>query len=135
MAFLVLFAVRAVAGPALCEMLGEHRVPHGAAHAVTAHADSSREIRGTQDDHRHARLGHPSHDKSDHDCEEPVYLTGDRASLPTLDQSLSVASIAWSPAPRHDWKSAVVPKVVPPPPLAHPPPSRDPLDISARLRI
>lgn len=134
-AFLVLFAVRAIAGTALCELYGEHRVPPGAQHAAEAHAHAAHAhgARGSQTPENHSPSEQPSHDRNDHACEEPVYLSGEPASLSAVRGSLAVHPISSSYAPAHDWTPVVVAMSVPPTPLAHPPPSCIRLDISSRL--
>lgn len=134
-AFLVLFAVRAIAGTALCELYGEHRVPPGAQLAAETHAHPAlaHGARGSQTHENHSPSEQPSHDRDDHVCEEPVYLSGEPASLSTVRGSLPVHPISSSCASARDWTPVVVAMSVPPTPMAHPPPSYTRLDISSRL--
>ena len=134
-AFLVLFAVRAIAGAALCELYGEHSVPPGAQHVAEAHAHAAyaHGARGSPTHENHSPSEQPSHDRDDHVCEEPVYLNGERASLSTVKGSLTVHAIPSSLAPARDWAPVVVAMSVAPTQLAHPPPSCTRLDVSSRL--
>lgn len=133
-AFLVLFAVRAIAGTALCQWYGQHEFPAGASHAAVVHAPST----VAPDECRHQGAfptDQPSHDRDGHVCEESVYLNNDPASLSVSKLPLPFDAMPWSHAPARDWKPvAVVVSVAPQQPADAPPP-RSPLDISPRLRI
>lgn len=135
-AFLLLFAVRAIAGTALCELYGEHPVPPGAQHAAEAHAHAAHahSARGSPAHEHRSPSEQPSHDRDDHVCEEPVYLSGEPASFSALKGLLAVHAISTSYAPAHDWTPVVMAMSVAPTQLAHPPPSGTRLDISSRLR-
>ena len=129
-AFLLLFAIRAIAGTALCQSYGDHRAPQSAPNATEARAHIHHAT------HEHAsRSEQPSDDRQDHVCEEPAYLIGDPVLLSPIKVSLTADAMPWLHAPGRDWKLVLEVVSVPPPPLAHPPPSRAPLDISPRLRI
>lgn len=135
-AFLLSFAVRAIAGTALCELYGEHPVPPGALHATEAHAHAARahEARDSHAQENHSPSEPPSQERDDHVCEELVYLTGETASLSTLKGSLTAPAIPSSHAAAHDWTTVAVVMNAAPPQWAHPPPYRNRLDISSRLR-
>ena len=133
--FLVLFAARAIAGTALCELYGEHEPLPGALHA---NAMDTQAPHGVADARKHESptpADQPSHDRDEHVCEESVYLAGEPPALSAVKWSLAVDAVPWSHAPARDWKPAAVPMSVAPSQLAHPPPSRSPLDISSRLHI
>lgn len=133
-AFLLVFAIRAVAGVALCEMYGEHRVPPGTAHIVVQEHDE--QIAPAMHGHGHHSSDEaPSNDRSDHACEEPVYLTGGLASASVIKWSMAMDAMACCDAPIATFRPLVVDTSVARGQLAHPPPSRAPLDISPRLRI
>jgi len=132
-AFLVLFAVRAIAGAVLCELYGEHPPAASAGTAMQTQAPH-----GVVDARKHANpppADQPSHDRDNPVCEEPVYLTGEAAPLSAIKWPMTGDSIPWSHAPARDWNPAVAMVSFPPPQVAHPPLSRSPLDISPRLRI
>lgn len=129
-AFLVLFAVRAIAGTALCEIYGEHGAPPVAPYATEARVHAPHEAR------EHAsRTKQPSNESKEHICDEPVYLTGEAATPSVVKGWLTTDAMPWSHAPAQAWKPVIAVVRVAPPQLAHPPPSRAPLDISPRLRI
>ncbi|MBI2750561.1 MAG: hypothetical protein HYX43_14895 [Burkholderiales bacterium] len=132
----MLFAVRAIAGTALCELYGEHPLPPGAQHAAEAHAHAAHAhgALGSPTHENHSPSEQPSHDRDDHVCEEPVYLSGEPASLSALKGSLTVHAFPSSYAPARDWTPVVVAMSVAPTQLAHPPPFCTRLDISSRLR-
>ncbi|OUM00430.1 hypothetical protein [Variovorax sp. JS1663] len=130
-AFLLLFAVRAIAGTALCEIYGGHRAPPVSPDASFIHAPQE-----AHQAHKHAlRTEQPSNDSKGHVCEEPAPLTGGPTFLSAIKWSLTVDAIAWSHAPGRNWEPVVAMVSVAPPQLAHPPPPRAPLDIAPRLRI
>ena len=135
-AFLLLFAVRAIAGTALCELYGEHPVPAGAQHAAEAHAHAAHAhgVRGDPAHEHHSPSEQPSHDRDGHVCEEPVYLSGEPASFSALKGLPAVHATSSSFAPARDWIPVAVAMSVAPTQLAHPPPSSTRLDISSRLR-
>ena len=135
-AFLLLFAVRAIAGTALCELYGEHPVPPSAWHAAEAHGHAAHAHgpRGDSTHEHHSPSEQPSHDRDDHVCEESVYLSGKPASFSTLKGLLAVHAISTSFAPARDWTPVAVAMGAAPTQLAHPPPSCTRLDISSRLR-
>lgn len=133
-AFLVLFAVRAVAGTALCQLYGQHEFPPSPSHAAVVHAPPT----VVPDDCRYQSAfptDQPSHDRDGHVCEESVYLNNDPASLSVNKWPLPFDAIPWSHAPAHHWKPVVVVVSVAPQQPADDPPPRSPLDISPRLRI
>lgn len=134
-AFLVLFAVQAIAGTALCELYGEHRAPPVGLNAVESSDQTLRGTAGVRTHERSSPAEPRTHDGVDHVCEEPVYLTGGLASLSTIKSLLLVGTIPWSHAPAHDWPLAVLAVTAPPHQRARPPPPCAPLDISSRLRI
>lgn len=129
-AFLVLFAVRAIAGVVMCEFYGGFGAPTGASHAneLRPHAPQ-------RTDEQASPAQQPSSDGNEIACEEPVYLTGQPLVLSTIKCSLSIDAISWSYAPARDWKTALLAKSVRPRQSARPPPSFSPLDILPRLRI
>ena len=133
-AFVVLFAVRAIAGTTLCELYGEHSAPPGALHSVEP---SGHALHGTADmrtPEHPTPAEQPSHDRDGHVCEEPVYVSGELASLSTLKGSPTVHAIPSPHAPARDWTPVVAAMSVAPAQLAHPPPSCTRLDISSRVR-
>jgi hypothetical protein len=132
-AFLLLFAVRAIAGTALCEIHGEHRARPVSPDATQARVHAPQ---GGHEAHKHAsRTEHPSNDSKEHVCEEPTSLTGGPPFLSAIKCSLTVDAIPWSHAPARDWEPVIAKVIVAPAQLTHPPSSRAPLDISPRLRI
>jgi hypothetical protein len=130
-ALMVLFAARAVAGAVLCDLYGEHPVPPAAAASSHVHREAARAPATAG---HHADDERPADDRSDHACDEPIYLTGASVSAPNAKR--------WSV---HDAACAHVACAVPPPRIAaavalrqqqtHPPRSVCPLKVSARLRI
>jgi hypothetical protein len=132
-ALLLLLAVRAIAGTALCDIYGEHRAPPVSPGPTQARVHAPQ---GAHEAHKHAsRTEQPSNDSKEHICEEPASLTGGPAFLSAIKRSLTVDAIPWSHAPARDWEPVIAVVSVAPPQLAHPPPSRAPLDISPRLRL
>lgn len=134
-AFLLLFAVRAIAGMALCESYGDHRIPPGAIHAIKAQIHSAHEARGTRVDLHSATGETPSNDRADHVCEEAVFLTGEPMVASAVKWSLAIHAVACSYVRADVLRPAVVVAGVSPQKFAHPPPTRTPLDIAPRLRI
>ena len=135
-AFLGLFAAWTVAGTSLCGLHGARESQPGgsSADAVHVQAQAPHGVAAGKLESTSPTAQSP-HDGDDQVCEELVYLTSELASPSTIERSLTVDWIPWSQAPASDWKVAVVAVSVSPPQLAHPPPSRSPLDISPRLRI
>jgi hypothetical protein len=129
-AFLLLFAVRAIAGTAVCEFYGGFGAPTGAQHAndVRSHAPQ-------QTYERALPAQQPSSDGDEIACEEPVYLTGQPLVLPTIKCSPAIDAISWSYALTRDCKTTPSVESVSPRQSARPPPSFSPLDLSPRLRI
>ena len=134
-ALLLLFAVRAIAGPALCELYGEHRVPPGSVQAGHIHGQPVPGERVATSNEYHAPTGHSSNDRPDHVCEETVYLTGNLAAASALKWSLAHDGLAWTHAPLRVTPPAALTAGISLQQLTHPPPSRAPLDVSPRLRI
>jgi len=133
-ALLLVFAVRAVAGAALCELYGEHRAPADVVQAVQAHGDAVQLVREVQGHGQHSDDG-PSNDRSDHVCEEDVYLTDGWTSGPTFKWSMAMDALACRNAPVAEAFPPVAEASIAPRHFAQPPPSRAPLDIAPRLRI
>lgn len=137
-AFLVLFVVRAVAGPALCEFIGKQGVvAAGLAQATAVLAPvtpAATQVKASEQDA-------PVHQRSDHGsdhvvCEDTVLGSVEPQSLTTTKGSLKVDLAPGWPTLAVDWKPvAVAAHATPHQWLAQPPPSRSPLDTSARLRL
>lgn len=133
-ALLLVFALRAVAGAALCELYGEHRVPADAAQPAQAHGDAAQLALEAHDHGGHS--GHtPSNDRSDHVCEDVVYLTGGWTSGPTFKGSMAMDALACQAAPVAEAFLQGAAASIAPRHFAQPPPLLAPLDISPRLRI
>ncbi|MCW5659989.1 MAG: hypothetical protein KIT60_19995 [Burkholderiaceae bacterium] len=131
---LFVLALRAVAGPALCDPYGEHQVPGGSAQAIGSlpherHAASSHDLYRTP-------AQHPTPESGDHACEEPVYLTGEAgANLPVKWSELQGKAV-WSYAPAAIAQpESVVVQVWPRRWAAPRSPSSTPLELTRRLRI
>ena len=134
-AFLLLLAVRAIAGQALCEWYGEHTAPLGISHSIEerSHAPNAAiDMRASQNV---SPAEQPVHEGADHVCDEPKFLTTESASpaitkwLQALDMTSCLHSRAQDLSPV--WLATSLPR----PRLEHPPPSLPPLDVSPRLRI
>ncbi|MCW5660040.1 MAG: hypothetical protein KIT60_20250 [Burkholderiaceae bacterium] len=135
-ALLLLFAMRAVAGTALCELYGEHGAPPGTAQAISAQ-DRSAPAQHRAAPHEHGSSGEaPAKDRGDHACEEPTYLIDGTGAVAVKKLSFAVgdaAACTYAPA---TWLRPVpIAALTRPHCLERPPPSRAPLDIAPRLRI
>lgn len=129
-ALLVLFAVRAIAGTAVCGFFGGFGAVSGVAHANELRSHAAEQ---TQEHVLPARL--PSHHGEEIACEEPVYLTEKPLVRSAIKCAPSVDAISWSYGPARDWKASLSAKNIPPRRSVRPPPSFSPLDLSPRLRI
>ena len=134
-AFLMLFVFRAVAGAALCDLNVAHKVPAGVSHAMGSSGITPKLADAAQAFKTQGQSHAPSNDRDEHACEEPAYLTGEPATLSTLERSPKVDAIACSYAPAGDWTLAVAATNGPHRRSTHPPTPRTPLDIAPRLRI
>jgi hypothetical protein len=134
-AFLLLFAFRAIAGTALCELYGEHTVPPGLAHSIEERSHAPSTAIGMHATQGVSPAEQPSHDGADQVCDEPKFLTSESTSPPITKslQALDLNSCLHSRA--QDLGPEVLPIGVPKLRLEHPPPSLPPLDVSPRLRI
>jgi hypothetical protein len=135
-ALLLVFAVRAVAGTALCELYGEHGAPAGTAQAITVRDHSAPERhRAAQHEHRSSGEA-PSKDRSEHACVEAVQLIGGPAAVSATKAFLEMGAIAaCAYAPAGLLRPVAVAARISPHCLERPPPLRAPLDIAPRLRI
>lgn len=134
-ALLLLFAIRGVAGTALCELYGEHGAPPGTAQAVTARDHPAPEKHRTAP-HEHRSPGEaPSNGRSDHACEEPVCLIEEPATVSVTKFSLTMGAVASTHASAGVLRPVAGAARLSPRRLAHPPRWRPPLDIAPRLRI
>lgn len=136
-AFLVQFVVRAVAGPALCEIIGEHGVAAVLAQATAVRASmmpAAAQAKASEQD----APGHQRSDPGPDDvvCEDTVFGSVEPQSLTATKGSLKVDLAPGWPTLADDRKPiAVAAHATPHNWLAQPPPSRSPLDTSARLRL
>jgi hypothetical protein len=130
-----LFAVRAVAGPALCELYGEHHAPPGEVQTATVHEHAAQTAHGAQGADQHSSDEAPANDRSDHVCDEPVYLTDGWSSVSTFKWSMAMDALASCGAPFAGVRPHAVDTIDAPRRPAHPPPPRAPMDVSPRLRI
>lgn len=134
-ALLLLFAFRAIAGTALCELYGEHTVPPGLAHSIEERSHEPSTAIGMHATQGVSPAEQPSHDGADHVCDEPRFLTSESASSAITKwlQALDLSSCLHSRAP--DLGPEALPIGVLTLRLERPPPSLRPLDVSPRLRI
>ena len=138
-ALLLLFAVRAIAGPALCQIYGEHPVPHGSMQASTGHGHGHGQpgpgSHSASAIEHQSPSAHPSNGNGDHVCEEQVFLTSQATPASALKWSFAHDAIAWFQAPVGPVRPPVDAADVPRQKQARPPPSLAPLEIAPRLRI
>lgn len=134
-AFLLLFAVRAIAGTALCELYGEHAASRGISHSIEQRSQTPPTAIDMHATQSASPAEQPSHDGADHVCDEPKFLTSESASSPITKwlQALDLSSCLHSRAP--DLGPEALPIGVSTLRLERPPPSLRPLDVSPRLRI
>lgn len=130
---LFVLALRAVAGPALCELYGEHQVPSGPAQAIESLAHEGHAV--VPHEHRHMPDQHPAGERSEHACEDPVYLTGEAASASSVEWTKQHGKAVWSYAPAAVVQPASVAVRVSSRWATPPPPSITPLELTRRLRI
>ena len=135
-ALLLVFALRAVAGTALCELFGEHRAPPGAAQPISAH-DRSAPAQHQAASHEHRSSGEvPAKDHNEHACEEPTYLIDGTGAVAVKKVSFAVGdAAACTYAPATLLRPVPIAALVRPHCLDRPPPLCAPLDIAPRLRI
>ncbi|HEX5683813.1 MAG TPA: hypothetical protein VFY73_07235 [Ideonella sp.] len=135
-AFLLVFAIRAMAGAALCESYGEHPMPPGASHSTAVHDHAAH-------DSHDAAAGHgpqasdvaPADGRGDHVCEAAVFLTAESSSALIFKYPMVMDTVARCGAPIGDFRLHDAEAFVTLLQFAHPPPCRTPPDISPRLRI
>ena len=133
-AFLLLFAVRAIAGTALCELYGEHSAPQGMTHSIEerSHAPSvAIDMRATQNV---SPAEQPFHEGADHVCDEPKFLTTESASpaFTKWSQALDMTCCLHSRA--QDLSPVRLATSLPELRLEHPPPALPPRAVCPRLR-
>jgi hypothetical protein len=133
---LVLFAVRAVAGIAVCELQsGRATTPLGSVQAVTVSDHPAHQRQGAAP-HEHPPSGEtPTHDQVHHACAGPVFLTGEVISISAINGLLVKDAVAQA-CPQFNVRPSAA--VAGNPPLqhrAHPRPPYDQLDVSPRLRL
>lgn len=130
---LFVLALRAVAGSALCDPYGEHRMPPGSAQVIGLLAHEGHAV--VPHDPRRTPDQHPAGERSEHACEDPVYLTGEAASVSSVKWSQLDGTAVWSYAPAAVAQPASVAVRVLPRWATPPPPSSTPLELTRRLRI
>lgn len=133
---LVLFAVRAVAGPAVCELQsGQATASLGAVQTVTVPDHPAHQRKGAAP-HEHPPSGEtPTHDQVHQACAAPVYVTGEVIAISVIDGLLVKDAVARFCPQFNIRPSVAVAGTLPLQHRAHPPPPYNPLDVSPRLRF